>query len=413
MKDLRPLTPLRYVSIIGQCTIIAVAEFSLDMDLPLLPMLSLIGIYTLIQILIQKRERKQETESENSYFAQLVLDVFILSGLLYFAGGGYNPFVSLLLLPLIITATSLSRWYASLMAIIVLTFYSLLMVFHQPMPETHLHSMGDFDIHVFGMWFSFLLGVALIVFYIVKMAEKIRERDQALSEARQAALQDQHLVALGTFATGAAHELGTPLATMAIIANELSHDESANEEQQKHALILKKQIERCKSTLTSITARAGYSRAEGGYKQSIDNFLDEILQDWRNLYPATTLHLAIQKSKPVPEIVVDATLCQALVNLLNNAAQFSPDVIKVSATWNEQRLLVEISDEGPGFPPELLSKLGKTIVTTKEDGQGLGVGLFLVNAVFDRLGGSMELSNSKRGGAIVKVKLPLVKFNQS
>jgi len=391
--------------IVCYLTVAAFSSIKLQLHIPLLPLIIVISIYGAVNIVSWLMLRHRLAIAINTFFLQLLIDVITLTVILYFTGGSTNPFVSLLLLPLVIVAATAPRLYAWGMAGITIASYTLLMFLYTPLHEVGDHQSGNFDQHIVGMWFSFLLGVGLIVFFVVELADSLRKREQTITDAREKALRDEHLVSLGTFAAGAAHELGTPLATMAVITKELQNDLADNPGVTDQTRMLREQIDRCKQTLTQISARAGQSRAEGGIQQTLDRYLNGVLQQWRLMRPAVTLQPQWSGPRPAPTIVIDDTLSQALTSILNNAADASPQQIGITGEWDHEQLRLEISDRGEGLNETVQASIGSAFFTTKNGGQGLGV--FLAHAVIERLGGTLSINNRDGGGASVKILLPL------
>ncbi|MDH5232567.1 MAG: ATP-binding protein [Gammaproteobacteria bacterium] len=407
MHNLHRLIVLRNFTILGQVIVVITAHEFFKMAIPLWPLVGVICTYGVVNLIAWLKQKKHAEINSRIFFLHLVIDVLVLMALLFLTGGANNPFVSLLLLPLVIAATSLNRSYAWVMSLLCLSSYTLLMFFYVPLPHVHLSDTEFMNFHVFGMWVSFLVGVSLIAFFVVKLAEAIRLRDQALADAQARALQDEHLIALGTFAAGAAHELGTPLSTMAVITNELSQhaDQDKDKELKEYTQILRDQVDRCKKTLTQLSARAGQSRAEGGRSQGLQNFLDEVLLHWKNMRPSVHMEKTITPYDCDLYIMADATLAQAITNILNNAADASPDYVAFQAHWDQHNLYLKIVDQGDGFVATSIDALGQEFFTTKKEGHGIG--LFLAQAVFERLGGEMKIENQDQGGACVSVRLPL------
>jgi len=404
--NLQRLFVLRNIAIICALAAVTIASQVLAMELPLLPLLLTIAVHGVINILTLLRMRKPRPVSSWEFFVQLVLDTLVLCALLYFAGGSTNPFVSLFLLPLVIVASILPQRFTWAMAVLTVGCYSLLIYFFQPLPHANIKHGVDFDLHVTGMWFSFLLSAGLIVFFVVRMANSLRERDRILTETREQAIRDQHLVTLGTLATGAAHELGTPLATMAVLVGELRHEHANDPEVLEKTKMLRSQLDRCKSILSSITASAGQVRPEGGRSFAIDDYLEVVVGLLRSSRPAAKVSCQLEGSRPTPQILADTTLTQALLNVLNNAADASIDSIEVKGRWNNEHLTLSVCDRGEGLNPSELAAAGTPFFTTKPDGQGLG--LYLARAVMERFGGKIQLLNQNGGGTQAVIELPLV-----
>jgi two-component system sensor histidine kinase RegB len=403
--NLKRLVSVRSFAIAGEMVVCIAAVWWLDMVLPLTILLTLIGLHILINLLTWLRMRWPRPVSTLEFLIQLALDAGVLTALLYFGGGAANPFVSLLLLPLVVAAAILPKPYVWLMAALVVLAYGLLMIEYHPMPMAHMGSGNEFSLHVTGMWFGFLLSVAMVVFFVVRLAESLRERDRVLAEARERALRDEQLVALGTLAAGAAHELGTPLSTMAVLSKELEEEYSNDDVLRQRLTLLRGQVDRCKQTLSMISASSGQLRAESGGRVRLDAFLADAVADWRAMRPRATLEYSAEGCEPAPLIISEQGLRQSLVSFLDNAADSSPDAIEMHCRWNETELEVEICDRGAGLPQEFRNQIGKVPFSTKAEGHGLG--LLLAHAIIQRLGGEVEVAARDGGGTCVSVKVKL------
>jgi two-component system sensor histidine kinase RegB len=393
------------ITAIGLGITVAITFFKLS--LPLLPLLVTLALITGLNILTWLRLTAGGRYSDAELFVQMLLDICGLTSVFFYTGGASNPFVWFYLLPLMIAATILPRRYTWVMAAVTVLCYSaLFFVDAQPGPGQAHHESG-FQMHVFGMWLGFVMSAGFVAVIIVGMAHSLRERDRKLAEAREQALQNERLIALGTLATGAAHELGTPLGTMAILTAELEQEYTNPDYSDLHRKlgILRGQISRCKETLSVISASAGADRAESGHKMSVNDYLDKVIAEWREQRPKANLNVAINSRTIAADILAERTLSQALTNILNNAADASPDDISFQADWNNEVLNLEVSDRGPGLSAEIYNQLGKTPVTTKDE--GLGVGLFLAQATIQRLGGKLSISNRETGGTTLRITLPL------
>jgi two-component system sensor histidine kinase RegB len=274
-----------------------------------------------------------------------------------------------------------------------------------PLPEAHSHD-GGFGLHVFGMWLGFVLSAGLIGYFVVGMGTTLRRQEQALAEAREQALRDERLVALGTLAASTAHELGTPLGTMALLVEEIDEvlgDEAAQLRPQLDTL--RTQIERCKGALSTLSASAGGVQLGGGGVMPIDHYLADVLTQWRRVRPAAAIETDWKGSRPVPQILADRTLTQAVTNILDNAADVSRQAIEWSASWDAHHVDMEIRDSGPGLTAEAEQSVGKRPYTEKAE--GLGLGLFLAHGIIERFGGRVTLANRLGGGVTTHIELPL------
>lgn len=396
-RNLERIFMMRNLEILGQISVIAFVHGVLAIPLPLLPM----GIAILFLILSNAATGYRLTlplpVTEIELFIQILLDLAVLTALLYFSGGSTNPFVSLYLIPIVIAAATLSWRYTWITAVLAVTCYTVLMNHSIPLRQQ------NFMLHVYAMWMTFVFAAFLIATFIVRMSESIRERDRMLAKAREESLRSERIVALGTLAAGAAHELGTPLATMAVICGEIESCHGEDEDLMKDISTLSSQIDRCKRILTGLIATAGEIRPEGGNIQRADEFIEDIVEQWRLMRPAASLSFT-KPGQQAPMILAEQTLSPALINLFNNAADASPENVEMELSWNDKAVFLEIRDRGPGLTPEAAMHAGKPFFSTK--GEGFGIGLFLANASIERIGGQVHLYNREGGGAATRVTLP-------
>ena len=394
--------------IAAQCITFALAHWVLNMQLPWPEMVTVTVMLAVLNLATWIRLRRKWPVSSIEFFAQLLVDVFALSALLYFSGGSTNPFISLYLLPLTIAAAALPWAYTWVMAAVTISCYTLMLFYYLPLPHDHEEHNSEFNLHVSGMWLAFVLSTMLIAWFVVKMGISIRERDKDLALAREQALRNEQIIALGTLAAGAAHELGTPLATMAVVTGELQDEYKENREFQDNIRILRDQITQCKHTLTQLLADAGQARAEEGSGQAVDSFLRQVLDKWQLMRPSVQFTYRGSGVEPAPQILNTQLLSQSILNLLNNAADASLKHIEIEVSWNYQELHLQILDYGDGLTGEAVQRAGQPFFTSKASGQGFGIGLFLANANIERFGGRVRLTN-RVGGACTQVTLPLIR----
>ncbi|MFQ5644879.1 MAG: ATP-binding protein [Thiogranum sp.] len=404
-RNLKRLFILRSLTITGELLALLTVHALIDMPLPVKPLLLIIGTLVLVNLWTWHRIHSGAFIRDREFFIQLAIDVIALTGVLYFTGGATNPFAWFFLIPLIISATVLSARATWSMALLTTGCYTLLMFFFVPLAGSdHMQHSANFAQHVFGMWFGFVLSAALIAWFVVGMANTLRERDHLLAEAREQALRDKQLVAL---ATGAAHELGTPLATMAVVTSELERADAPAD--MKHKLgILRDQVKRCKQALSVISASAGQTRAESGSLIQVRSFIETVAREWTGQRFDTALNIRIEAGTEQARIVDEYTLHQSLFNLLNNAADASTEALLLTAAWDRQHLQIDILDRGPGLHPHTANTIDQHKTSHKEFGMGLG--LFLTHATIQRLGGTIELFDREGGGTCTRVQLPLATF---
>ena len=411
-SHLRRLMLLRAIAVAAQCAALALAHRILAMDLEWFPMLATVAALAALNLLTWWRLRADYPVSNPELFAQLCADVLALSILLYYGGGSTNPFISLFLLPLVIAATALPQGYTWAMAGITTGCYTLLMKFYVPLPSNNTHAehmqhaaaRGDaFNMHVIGMWLGFVISAVIVAYFVVKMAQAVHNRDETLARVREETLRNERIVALGTQAAGAAHELGTPLSTLSVIIGELKHDNAVLPGWRDNLAILDDQVRLCKRILGKLLANAQDTVTQTALP--LEQFLSTTLDEWQLLRPAVHYRYHASGAQPAPQLHIDQTLRAALLNLLNNAADASPDEIDIRAHWDERHFTLAIHDHGQGLTPEAAARAGSAFFTTKEEGRGLG--LFLANATVERMGGKVRLFNREGGGATTEIILPL------
>jgi two-component system sensor histidine kinase RegB len=401
-SQLRRLVILRGMAIAAQLITLAAVWRILAIELEWQPMLITIGVLTVINALTLVRLRARSPISNPELFAQLCVDVLALSALLYYGGGSTNPFVSLFLLPLVIAAATLPQRYTWGMAALTVASYSALMVYFIPLPHIHHDYSSDsaFNTHVIGMWLGFVISAMVVAYFVVQMAQAVRHRDELLARVREEILRNERIVALGTQAASAAHEMGTPLSTMAVVIGELQHDPS---DWAENLTLLNEQVRNCKRILDKILAHAqdnGTTTVQTG-----EQLMHEVLDEWQLLRPTAKYAYQAAQAAPV-KLNVDTTLRAAIINLLNNAADASPASIEISTHGDAHHFTLVILDHGQGLSEEAVLKAGSAFFTTKTEGRGLG--LFLANATVERLGGTVRLFNRIGGGATTELTLPRV-----
>lgn len=395
---LRRLVLLRWWLLGGLLLALLVARTLLDIPLALPPLLGVILLLAGFNALVQFRGNAPWLAPQE-LASQLAVDLVGMSVLLYLSGGATNPLVSLLLLPVAVSALSLPGRWAAGIAALAIGLYSFLMLYSLPLPITDVERATR--LHLGGMWLTFVVSAVLLAWFVTRMTQALRDRDLQLAAAREEALRDAQVVALGQLAAGAAHELGTPLATMNVLVGELGADPRLPDDARADLDLLRRQIGVCKDIVGGLTRKAGIERAEPGLP--LDAWLENLLARWRTLWPHATCALEVPAGVP-PVIVVDAAIEQAVTNLLNNAAKIAPQDLRVVAEWNAEALRIAIKDRGPGFPHDILRRCGAQPLPAVAEGNGIG--LWLTRAAVERRGGRLLLENGPSGG-IATIELPL------
>jgi two-component system sensor histidine kinase RegB len=409
-NNLQRLILLRYVlAAAAVCGIFAVHVWRPPLA-SVTPVVWVIVILIGLNVATQVRLRNKAAVTNGELFAQLLADVALWSVLLAWSGAPHSPLGSMYLLPVVIAAVTLPRWQTWCIALLSVACYSYLYYRYSHGLE-HDAALGDgLDLHVLGMWATFVFSALLIAFFLERMAAAVRERDRLLATMREEELRNERIVALGTMAVGAAHELGTPLTTMAVITGELQADCAGRPAMLADVRTLRTQIDACKRIISDLLLSAGHARAEAAGRLRIDAYLDELIVKWQQMRPAIECSYARRGVSPVPAVVAEQTVSQAIMNLLNNAADASPNNVQVEGEWSEDNLRLEIRDRGSGLTREARLRAGEPFFSTKPPGQGIGIGLFLANATIERYGGKVAIFDREGGGVCTLVELPLARL---
>lgn len=435
---LRRLVALRRISVLAQGLVLLLAVAWLKIPLVVGPMIAVTVTLALFNLYTQWRLQQERPAGDDELLAQLLVDVAALGVLLYFAGGSANPFVSLFLVPITIAATALPARHAWFMAGATTLAYTFLMFWNLPLPPPqgemaeldmllarasgvapeHAGHASGFALHVLGMWLNFVVSAVVVALFLTRMAAALKVREKELATAREAALRNEQILALGTLAAGAAHKLGTPLATMAVVLRETELTHGGNPELREDLALLRTQVDECKKILSQTLASAGQARDDTSAQLPLDAYLERLLEEWQLIRPRVTIQAVLDGTRPAPSVATDRTLEQALLNLLDNAADASPEGLEFLAQWDQSRLTINILDRGPGIDRDVAARIGEAFFSTKQSSAeslrgtngtsgGLGIGFFLSNATLERFGGRVELTPREAGGTCTRVTLPL------
>lgn len=402
LAHLRRLVASRWGVIGVMAGLVLISPGWLDIPLPQSPLFAILAVMAVLNGIVQWRMAGATLATPYELFSQLLIDLVALSALVFFSGGATNPLVSLLLPPVAIAALTLPGRLVFAVGSVAVIAYSVLMIYYLPLPMPD--ATRATRLHLIGMWLTFAVSAAMIAWFVVRMTRLIRERDAELAAAREQALRDERVMAMGTLAAGAAHELGTPLATMALVAGELALDETLGDNARDDIALLQQQIGVCKRIITDLSRRAEAERLEDAPLQAADRWLDSIRQHWHAIRPQTGSRLIVCSDGQAPQVVADPRLEQALLNLLNNAANATPQPLEIRLSWCSSSLCIDIRDHGPGFPPAVLAQGGQNMFPSHENGSGIG--LMLTRTAIEQLGGRLSLSNADDGGALARIELP-------
>ena len=407
-QHLRQLTVIRSILLVFfWCTFIA--SFWLEqLTLPRAQVLGILGLFTGIHLLTLVRLRSKLPVVNGEFFIQLLIDVVCLNIWFYLSGGATNPFISYLLVPVCICAATLPWRYTWVITALCVIAYSLLLFFHIPLAifaMDHMHMQSSLNWHILGMWFNFFVSAVLITYFVVKMANTLRQQEARINQMREDELRNEQVIAVATLAAGAAHDMNTPLATMTVLLAELCEEYADDTALKADLSLLTNQVQHCAKSLKQIVQDASAASLGQLKQQSIEDYYRFILDRWQLMRPAIHYSLSIAEHLGQHRIAFDSRLDHAIINLLNNAADASPEHISLSISLDDKDLIWTISDTGTGIHGTVLEVLGKSTITTKDN--GLGLGMLLSHTTINRYGGSVTQTANRPQGTITTIRLPL------
>ncbi|MBT9568014.1 MAG: HAMP domain-containing histidine kinase [Thiobacillus sp.] len=392
------LLAVRMSLVAGWAAGIGWLHWGIHIPMPLVPMGAVLALMILFSASTAWRLRLDLPATQIEFLAHLFADLTAFAVLVFFSGGVTNPFVSLMLMPVIIAAISLNPRWVWLLATLAGGCYGLLLFYFQPLAISN--PIAAYGMHLGGMWLNFLISAGLIAFFVTRMQAALRRRDQELAQLREKQLRDERILALGTQAALAAHELATPLATIQTTAHDLAREFANDPDIGADCALLEKQAQACKRILTQLAQRAQDTSAR---VQPLDQWLQSLLERWQIMRPEARLRCHFPP-EPLDFAPPDG-LEQAILNVLNNAADASPDTVALSARVEAASLHVEVVDRGPGFSSERDAQADGGALRAPSH-HGWGMGLALTHATLERLGGRLTLSPREGGGTRACITLP-------
>jgi two-component system sensor histidine kinase RegB len=396
---LRTLTSMRWLVVAGQLVAVLVVYFGFGFDLMLWPALALIAASVAVNIHAALRPQRR-TLSERSTAAYLAYDTLQLAGLLYLTGGIENPFAVLLLGPMTVAAGVLGRAHVTALALLGMFCLGVLTIWHLPLPWAG-DPMPDFPpLYRTGVWAALWLAAGFIAIYNFSVADEARRISDALVETQMALGREQRISSLGALAAAAAHELGTPLATIAVVSKELRKELPSESPYIDDVDLLLSQSDRCREILAELARRPESAGGDPFESMAVPALLEAIAAPYRTQRIAYQIEAfgRMPVMKRAPELV------HGLGNLIQNAMSFARGRVVVTAQTSEDGLKIRVRDDGPGFPPGLLSRLGEPYLSQRQDtDEHLGLGIFIAQTLLERTGAVLTFENDKAGGAAVTI----------
>lgn len=401
------LVGLRWLAITGQTVGVLFVEFVLGFHMPIAECLGLIGLSVLLNLWLVFRLGEGYRPSATVSTWQLGWDLCQLSALLALTGGLQNPFSLLLLAPVSVSATTLPQRSTLMLALLAVVLASLLSVFHLDLPWAPGARLVFDRVYVIGIWVSLVCGVSFISAYTNRVAHEARQLADALGATELALSRHEQLSALDGLAAAAAHELGTPLSTIALAAREM-RDEVPDGPLREDIDLIISQTARCREILgklRNLSATPGDPFAA----VAMDELLAEVIKPLEGQGKSVRIRTEAAAG-PAPVVVRNAGLLYGLGNLIENAAQFARETVDIEVGWDRLAVTVTVTDDGPGFAPDLMTRLGEPYLTTRprsaDSAQpgGLGLGIFIAKTLLERSGARLGFENaSVSGGARVRI----------
>lgn len=410
---LNTLIRLRWLAIVGQSITVIVVAYWLEFPLPVSPCFALIACSAWLNLFLAFRYPATHRLNPFAAFGILAFDSLQLAGLLFMTGGLTNPFSLLMTVPVVISATSLPLRLTAVLAGLVIVIVSLLAFFHLPLPWYDGIVLEMPFIYTAGIWIAVCCSIAFTAMYAFRVADEARLLANALAATELVLQREQHLSALDGLAAAAAHELGTPLATITLVAKEMERALGNDPKYGEDVILLRSQSERCREILKRLTSLSSEGE-EHLARLPLTSLVEEVIAPHRDFGIAIKLEPG-ERVGPEPVGHRNPGVIYGLGNLVENAVDFARSSVTIAWRWDNDSVSFKIMDDGPGFPPDIIDRIGEPYMSTRqgaEPGGGLGLGLFIAKTLLERSGAEMRFTNSSGPGegAVVEVSWPRAVF---
>ena len=415
------LVRLRWIAVIGQTFTVMVVHFALDFTLPLYACLAVIALAAWLNVALRVRFSVTQRLPPDRAAWLFAFDIAEIGVLLFLTGGLQNPFSFLLLGPVLLSATSLPPRMIVILAVFAALCASVLAFYYYPLPwDADERPMQLPAVYIAGVWLATLLSLGFIGVHAWQLTEEARQLTDALAATELVLAREQHLSQLDGLAAAAAHELGTPLATITVIATELERAIEKGSPLTDDIKLLREQAQRCRQILGKLTELSADS--EPFDRMPLSALLEEVVAPHRHFGVAIDVTLTPHDATE-PVGGRNPAILYGLGNLVENAVDFAEGNVRVAAEWSSEDVSVTITDDGPGFAPEIMDRIGDPYVTSRrqrrmnvgsEGGGGLGLGFFIAKTLLERAGASLEFENrtAPERGAVVRVRWARDDFEQ-
>jgi two-component system sensor histidine kinase RegB len=425
---LRTLSNLRWLAIAGQSAALFLVYFALGYPLPILYCGIAIAVSAALNVLLAVRYPATHRLTNREATFYLAFDVLQLAALLYLTGGIANPFALMFLAPVVIAAATLNLGNTLILAFIAFVSVSLIAVVHRPLPWPYGEMLNLPQLYQAGIWTALVIGIGFTSVYAWRIASESARMSAGLAATQLALSREHRLASLGALATAAAHELGTPLGTIAVVARELERALVAggaeNSPEVEDVRLLREQAERCRAIIARL-ANPEETLLGATARLPLGAFLDDIAAPHRGddlEIRVTVTPPTAEAQKQVPQVWRAPELLHGLGNIIENAADFANVLVDISASWDAAYLYIAVTDDGPGFAPEIFEALGEPYITSRpghrapgetemnpqglDEHEGMGLGFFIAKVLLEQTGGMVKAVNPAGGGAQVQIRWP-------
>lgn len=408
---LRTLITIRWIAVVGQGATVIFIGGVLGFPLPVGPLTAAIGASVLLNLIAMAQRGGRMRLNDHDAALYLGYDTLQLSLLLYLTGGLANPFAILLLAPMTVGAAILSRRSAVLLTGLNLVCLTVLALWRLPMPwPPPSPPPGDDPLLAFGVWVSLTVSALFISGYVFRVAEEARRYADALAASQVALAREQRLSSLGALAAAAAHELGSPLGTIALVAGELADEMDEDDPHAEDVALLVSQVKRCRDILADLARKPEAGGGDPFELMPLTALIEAAGAPHRAGHIAFRIDVA-ERDGEEPTVRRRPEIMHSLGNFIQNAHQFAETTVSVAASWSEDRIEVAVADDGPGFPPALLNRIGEPYISMRPDRAGhMGLGIFIAQTLLEKTGASVHFSNNRSGGARIVVRWPRVRL---
>jgi two-component system sensor histidine kinase RegB len=413
---LNTLLSVRWIAIVGQAVALLFVHFGLGYSLPLAPTMAMVAASAGFNIALMALYARPRRLLDREATLHLAFDIAQLAGLLYFTGGLENPFALLVIVPVTISATNLSGRSTIRLVVFAMLAISALAVFREPLPGFGRNVLAP--MHLVGVWAALMLGIPFTALYSWRVAREARRRSEALTATQMALAREQKLSALGGLAAAAAHELGTPLGTISVIAKEMARTHGKDPALAEDVALLQSQALRCREILASLSQQPEASHQGIFGRVPLTSFIDEVAAPFEHMDDSITITRAVTGSRgEEPHLPRRPEILHSLGNFIENAIDFAKSRVDLNMAWDDRSVTLNIEDDGPGFAPDVLVQLGEPYVTrrvlSQEDRHhgGLGLGVFIAKTLLERTGATVYFSNRPKGGAAIAISWVRARLN--